>query len=103
MNPFEVVDEHRIEIEPNHDLILAKSGSGKSIFSEMKKQEVLAKNPNTVIIDYAENSELKGLKPEHFYLATLIFKRKGDFTAPRGMMRKVTKTEIFMSSAVHTD
>lgn len=103
MNPFQGVDEHRIEIEPNHDLILAKSGSGKSIFSEIKKQEVLAKNPNTVIIDYAENPELKGLKPEHFYWATLIFERKGSFTAPRGMMRKVTQTEIFMSSAVHTD
>ena len=103
MNPFEGVDEHRIEIEPNHDLILPKSGSGKSIYWEMKKQEVLAKNPNSVIIDYDENPELKGLKPEHYYLATLIFKRKGSFTSPRGMMRKVTQTEILMSTAVHTD
>ncbi|CAH7376631.1 hypothetical protein VCRA2110O2_30008 [Vibrio crassostreae] len=64
---------------------------------------MLAINPNTVIIDYAENPELKGLKPEHYYLATLTFKPKGSFTGPRGMMRKIPQTEIFMCSAVHTD
>lgn len=103
MNLFDGVDQHRIEIEPNHDRILAKPGTGKSIYSEMKKKQVLARNPNTVIIDYAENPELKGFKPEHYYLATLTFKRKGSFTAPRGMMRKISQKEIFMSSAVHTD
>lgn len=102
MGPFEGVGENRIDKQSNHDVILATSGTGKSFYTEFKKQEVLAKNPNTVIIDYAENPDLKGLKPEHYYLATLIFKRKGNFTAPRGMMRKITQTEIFMSSAVHT-
>lgn len=37
MIPFEGIDEHRIEIEPNHDLNLAKPGTGKSIYSEIKK------------------------------------------------------------------
>jgi hypothetical protein len=84
-----------------HELVFAKSGQGKSIFSEILKNKT--KKENGIIIDLENNPDLKGFLPfEYAYVKKMVFGNKKD-KFPRGLKKKFSKRSILFLSKQYTD
>ncbi|EPR7484138.1 hypothetical protein ACU8KO_002763 [Vibrio alginolyticus] len=86
-----------------HQMVLAKSGTGKSHYWQDRVAEVKGKDPKCSVIDLENNPELKGLKPDAYYLGYLLRESKGKFKLPRAVERRLYRYSLLISSRVHTN
>ena len=87
----------------DHSMVLAPSGKGKSRYWETKVAEAKKKDPNCTVIDLENNPELKGLKPDAYYLGHLLREGEGKFKLPRGVEKRLYRHSLLISSKTHSD